>query len=265
MLTLFVFPCYTRCIILYAYRFCMETSSPSTRNQWVGYLAGGLVVLAVVVGMQMQVSQAKREMREMRVALERSLMQEVVTPKEQAPPQNTAPVRPTSSTDEYTFFCDRGDDVLPPEKRDQLNTALEEAGFDRLQESFGMYCRRIGDNLPGIVVTARQVCASPSTQDCAVEEHVLRETAPGVLSPLYSLEGSEIAYGTLIGEVRAWSPEGVTVRVQELLLEGGCTEEAVRGGAAFVDRFIRFSDQTVTTVKTCSIKSCSDVSLVSCR
>ncbi len=242
----------------------METPSPSTGNQWVGYLAGGLVVLAVLVGMQMQVSQAKREMREMRVALERSLMQEVVTPEEQAPPQVTPPVNtPPAAEEEYVFYCDRGEQVLPATKRDLLNAELERQGFDRLHDGLGLYCQRGGGSGLGIVVAPRQACEAAGA--CEVQEHVLRETAPGVLSSIYSLEGSEIAYGTLISEVRGWSPQGVTIRVHELLLEGGCTEEAIRETPAFVDRFIRFSDRTVTTMKTCHVAACSDTSLVSCR
>lgn len=237
--------------------------APSTGNQWVGYLVGGLAILAVIIVTQMQVSETKREMRMMRAALESSLTQEATTPAPQTPPP--APVPPVSSTQEYGFYCDRGDQVQPVEKRNQLNAALERAGFDRLQESSGMYCRRMGETSLGIVVSVGRVCASPTTQDCDVEEHVLRETAPGVLSSVYSVQGGEMAYGTLISEVRGWSPEGVTVRVGDLLLEGGCTEEAIRETPAFVDRFIRFSDKTVTTVKTCSIMSCSDVGLLSCR
>lgn len=236
--------------------------APSTGNQWVGYLVGGLVILAVVIVTQMQVSETRREMRTMRASLENSLTQGATKPVPQTPP---APVPPVSSTQEYGFYCDRGDQVLPVEKRNQLNAALERAGFDRLQENSGMYCRRMGEASLGIVVSVGRVCASPSTQDCDVEEHVLRETAPGVLSSVYSVQGGEMAYGTLISEVRAWSPEGVTIRVQELLLEGGCTEEAIRETPAFVDRFIRFSDKAVTPVKTCSIMSCSDVGLLSCR
>jgi hypothetical protein len=173
--------------------------------------------------------------------------------------RNPAVVKSDSpvSAAEYAFGCYQAR-LLKQDLRKTLDPLLKSAGWSLTNDDATRVCAASGAGDRLLLIT--DDC---TREGCTMAALLMYEPAAQSFRTLLKKETDALSGSAAIGDILSWTPETVTARVTDTVLEGPCEDSAIAGKPAYQDVRVTIGDGDLTVQKSCTYVACDKP--VQCR